>query len=74
MPHGDKDARVGQGYVTAGSIREPTLARDPRCQCTWIVVRAGPGMECISEMKYASGLCPVRHQRAEVLPAVFRAS
>ena len=73
MAHGDKDARVGRGQVMATGIRQPTITIDTSCACSWVVVKAGPGLECISEMKYRNNLCLVRHVQ-EPVPAVFRAS
>jgi hypothetical protein len=31
--------------------------------CTWTVVRPGPGLECVSRLKYRNALCSHRHER-----------
>ena len=74
MAHGDKDSRVGAGQVLAGSIRMPTITIPGNCMCTWIVVRPGPGPECLSDLRYRNALCPVRHVPSPPLTVVPRAS
>ena len=61
MPHGDKDSRVGAGFMLAGAVRKPTVTIECDCMCTWSVIHPGPGLACISELKYANSLC--RHLR-----------
>jgi hypothetical protein len=70
MAHGDKDGRVGSGQMLAGSVRQSTLSIPCDCACTWSVVRPGPGMECVSELKYTSSLCRHlrKHQAAAAQP------
>jgi hypothetical protein len=75
MAHGATDARTGSGAVPAGSIRQPTHTIPAHCMCTWAVVRPGPGMECLSDLRYANSLCPVRHRPyLAAVPEVPRAS
>jgi hypothetical protein len=55
MSFGSVDSRVGAGQVT-GVIELPTHLI--ACNvCSWIVVRAAPGLGCTSRLKYTSGLC-----------------
>ena len=63
MPNGDKDARVGSGLVTE-TIDMPTLKIPCDDLCTWVVVRAGPGRESVSRLKYRSSLCRHEHKPA----------
>jgi hypothetical protein len=65
MAHGDKDARVGSGHVIYGSVRRPTNAIWCDCMCFWSVIRPGPGMECVSELRYRNSLCPRARQHDE---------
>ena len=60
MPNGDKHARVGSGLVT-DTIEMPTLKIPCDDLCTWVVVKAGPGFESRSRLKYRSGLCGHKH-------------
>ena len=62
MAHGDKDARVGCGQMIYGSVRMPTIRIPADCMCTWVVVRPGPGIGCLSDLRYANALCPHRRQ------------
>jgi hypothetical protein len=70
MAHGDKDSRVGAGQMLAGSVRQATLSIPCDCMCTWTVVRTGPGMEAISELRYSNSLCSRlrEHQAAAARP------
>ncbi len=61
MPRTDSDSRAGAGRVAPGSVRQATLSIPAGCLCTWIVVKAGPGMECVSELRYRHLACSVRH-------------
>ena len=45
-----------------GVIEMPTLDRQCDCMCPWVVVRAGPGRECISRLKRQNQACPYRHE------------
>ena len=47
-------------------LEVPTLAIPCDCECAWAVVREGPGMACVSQLKRMSGCCPhrLRHLRA----------
>lgn len=40
------------------AIVAPTFARDHRCTCSWAVLKAGPGLACLSRL-----LCPVREHK-----------
>lgn len=69
MARGDKDSRVGSGYVRAGAIRMPTITIPCDCSCTWVVIRPGPGIAAISEAKYVNALCPhARQHHAAAMP------
>jgi hypothetical protein len=75
MAHGSADSRVGSGQVVAGSIRMPTNQIPCNCTCTWVVVKPGPGMECLSDLRYRNSICVARHTPALVsLRAVTGAS
>jgi len=50
--------------VMAPDIIVPTLAIPGDCVCTWSVIRPGPGLLCLSQLRYVNALCPVRHQAA----------
>lgn len=45
----------------------PTLTIPPDCLCSWTVVRAAPGLLCISKLKTASRACGHRHEPAEAV-------
>ena len=47
------------------AIERPTILIKCDCQCTWIVVKAGLGLECISQLKRQSRACPRRHEAGE---------
>jgi hypothetical protein len=64
--HGTRDDRAGTGQP-AGIVEMPTLKIPSGCMCTWSVVRPGPGMECISQLRYASSLCS--HLRRHIAAA-----
>lgn len=50
-----------------GAIRMPSLSPDKTdCACSWVVIKAGPGMEAISELKTESALCPRRYEHARM--------
>jgi hypothetical protein len=46
------------------SVEMPTLLIPCACLCSWTVVRPGIGLACISQLKWANNICPVRHQSA----------
>ena len=48
-----------------GAFEVPTILKEGDCQCSWVVVRAGPGLECISRLKRQSRACPHRHEVPE---------
>jgi len=59
------DLRPGSGQP-AGHVEMPTFGIPQDCQCTWSVVRPGPGWECVSRLTYRSALCPrLREHRAQ---------
>jgi hypothetical protein len=58
---GLRDARIGSGALSR-MVEMPTVTIPGDCLCTWRVVRAGPGLACISSLWYRSGLCRHRHQ------------
>jgi hypothetical protein len=64
MGHAGADLRMGSGQVALGAITSPTVAIDPRCMCSWTVIRPGPGRACLSAIKYVNALCCVRHVQA----------
>jgi hypothetical protein len=75
MSFGSVDSRVGAGAIPAGSIRQPTHSIPPNCTCSWVVVRPGPGMECLSDLRYRNSLCLVRHTPSPATTGtLFRAS
>lgn len=45
------------------AIVAPTFGRDHRCTCSWAVLKAGPGLACLSRLLYAHSLCPVREHK-----------
>lgn len=49
-------------------IEMPTQQIPPDCFCSWIVVRPGAGMECISRLKFRNAICGYRH-RLQPVPA-----
>jgi hypothetical protein len=68
MSFGSVDSRVGAGQVVGGTVRQPTHTIPADCMCSWSVVRPGPGMECLSDLRYRNTLC--RHPHKPTLAAV----
>ena len=63
----DMATRWSGGGRPAESIRAVTLTN--RCYlCTWIVVEPGPGLACISELRYINNCCSVRHAPEQDAP------
>jgi hypothetical protein len=56
-----KDPRIGQGRPQGDPIRMPTLRVPTNCSCTWTVVKTGPGMQAVSELRYRNSLCSAKH-------------
>ncbi len=50
--------------ITSHHIEVPTpdIPLECRNACTWVVVRAGRGRDCISRLKYPNRICPVKHE------------
>jgi hypothetical protein len=46
----------------------PTFARPANCNCSWRVVREGPGMSCLSQLVWKNALCPVLRQHRAPQP------
>jgi hypothetical protein len=65
MPHGDKDFRVGSGQRLAGQIRTQTNKIPSDCKCEWTVETPGPGLACISVIRYLNNLCGLMRQHEE---------
>ena len=55
----------------SGDIEMPTLLIENDCICAWMVVRPGPGLQCISRLKYKNNACPHRHRPLAAVPATF---
>lgn len=55
--------RPSTSFYTSTALTQPTITIRADCTCTWVVVKAGPGLECVSAMKQRNALCPVRHER-----------
>lgn len=53
-----------EGACWPGDVRMPALAVPCACLCTWVVETAGPGMACVSRLKYRNALCTARHPRS----------
>jgi hypothetical protein len=59
------DHRAGAGRPSA-HVEQPTYTIPADCACSWSVVRAGPGRECVSRLIYRNALCAHRHVPKEV--------
>lgn len=64
---------AGAGQIELGAIRCATQLIDQRCTCSWVVIHRGPGLACVSAVKYLSLLCPVSHRETgHTRPAAWR--
>ena len=65
-------AKTWQGTGPAPVRVRCVTLRNPCYLCTWTVVEPGPGLKCISELRYANALCSIRHfaRQAEPLSLV----
>lgn len=57
----ERASRAEAGCWVAGVPDTPTL-RLGGCTCTWVVIQPGPGLACVSRLKYRHAACPVRHE------------
>lgn len=61
MPErGPRDTRMGAGALFQ-AIEMPTLLVPVGCECSWTVIRPGPGLASVSQLKYRHAGCRQRH-------------
>ena len=56
-----------RGY-SGGRVEIPTVDIQCDCMCSWTVIRAGQGRDCISRLVYPSALCRHKHVSQAPVP------
>ena len=47
--------------VPSGHVEMPTFTIPEDCKCSWSVITPGPGLECVSRLRFRSAMCRHKH-------------